>query len=62
MHKDIRLALALASELHVPLASADVAERALARTEELGYGRRDIAALFLVLEQSPDQHKRRRPC
>jgi 3-hydroxyisobutyrate dehydrogenase-like beta-hydroxyacid dehydrogenase len=54
MHKDIPLALALASELHVPLPSADVAERALARAEELGYGRRDIAALFPVLEQLPD--------
>jgi 3-hydroxyisobutyrate dehydrogenase-like beta-hydroxyacid dehydrogenase len=51
MHKDIRLALALASE---PLAPADVAERALARAEEFGYGRRDIAALFPVLEQTPD--------
>jgi 3-hydroxyisobutyrate dehydrogenase len=52
MHKDIRLAPAMARELEIPLASAEVADEALSRAEELGYGGRDIAALFTVLEQS----------
>jgi 3-hydroxyisobutyrate dehydrogenase-like beta-hydroxyacid dehydrogenase len=55
MHKDIRLALALASELEVPLASAESADKALSRAEELGFGRRDLAALFQVLEQTTSQ-------
>jgi 3-hydroxyisobutyrate dehydrogenase-like beta-hydroxyacid dehydrogenase len=49
MHKDIRLALSMADDLDVPLPSAAVADTALARAEELGYGRRDIAALYEVL-------------
>jgi 3-hydroxyisobutyrate dehydrogenase-like beta-hydroxyacid dehydrogenase len=49
MHKDIRLALSMADDLDVPLPSAVVADTALARAEELGYGRRDIAALYEVL-------------
>jgi len=49
LHKDIRLALSMARELAVALPSADVAEKALARAEELGYGGRDIAALYKVL-------------
>jgi 3-hydroxyisobutyrate dehydrogenase-like beta-hydroxyacid dehydrogenase len=52
MHKDIRLALSVARELDIDLASAEVADAALSRAEELGYGRRDIAALVAVLEQS----------
>ena len=52
MHKDIRLALGEAAELEVPLPSAEVADTMLARAEELGYGRRDLAALFQVLEQT----------
>jgi 3-hydroxyisobutyrate dehydrogenase-like beta-hydroxyacid dehydrogenase len=52
MHKDIRLALALAGDLNVPLASADAADKVLTRAEELGFGQRDLAALFRVLEQS----------
>jgi 3-hydroxyisobutyrate dehydrogenase-like beta-hydroxyacid dehydrogenase len=55
MHKDIRLALALAEDLDVPLASAHVADEALSRAEELGYGRRDLAALFQVLERATSQ-------
>jgi 3-hydroxyisobutyrate dehydrogenase-like beta-hydroxyacid dehydrogenase len=51
MHKDIRLALAMADDLNISLASADAAEKALSRAEELGYGRRDLAALFEVLER-----------
>jgi 3-hydroxyisobutyrate dehydrogenase len=52
MHKDIRLALSVARELDIDLASAEVADAALSRAEELGYGRRDLAALVAVLEQS----------
>ncbi|HEX8005102.1 MAG TPA: NAD-binding protein, partial [Trebonia sp.] len=49
MHKDIRLALATAREHRVPLPSAEVADKVLARATDLGYARRDIAALFEVL-------------
>jgi 3-hydroxyisobutyrate dehydrogenase-like beta-hydroxyacid dehydrogenase len=49
MHKDIRLALALGRELDVPLPSTGVADRVLTTADELGYGRRDIAAMFEVL-------------
>jgi 3-hydroxyisobutyrate dehydrogenase-like beta-hydroxyacid dehydrogenase len=51
MQKDIRLARAMAAELEVPLPSAEVADMVLARAADLGYGRRDLAALFQVLEQ-----------
>jgi 3-hydroxyisobutyrate dehydrogenase-like beta-hydroxyacid dehydrogenase len=53
MHKDIRLALSLEEELNVPLGAARAADLALSRAEELGYGKRDIAALFHALEQTP---------
>ncbi len=49
MHKDIRLALQTADELHVPLPSAHAADEVLTKAEELGYGHRDIAALREVL-------------
>ena len=52
MHKDIRLALTMARELDVPLPSAEAADKALGEAEDLGYGERDIAALFAVLERS----------
>jgi 3-hydroxyisobutyrate dehydrogenase-like beta-hydroxyacid dehydrogenase len=52
MHKDIRLALATASELDVTLPSAAVADTLLSRAEELGFGKRDLAALFQVLQQA----------
>jgi 3-hydroxyisobutyrate dehydrogenase-like beta-hydroxyacid dehydrogenase len=55
MHKDIGLALAMAADLNVPLASADVADKALSRAEELGFGKRDLAALFQVLERMTSQ-------
>jgi 3-hydroxyisobutyrate dehydrogenase-like beta-hydroxyacid dehydrogenase len=51
MHKDIRLALAMARELHVPLPSAEAADRMLSHAEDLGYEHRDLAALFTVLDQ-----------
>jgi 3-hydroxyisobutyrate dehydrogenase-like beta-hydroxyacid dehydrogenase len=61
MHKDIRLALAMAAELDIELASADAADQALTRAEELGYEHRDLAALFTVLEQSTGRHAANSP-
>jgi 3-hydroxyisobutyrate dehydrogenase-like beta-hydroxyacid dehydrogenase len=55
MHKDIRLALSMADDLDISLASAQAADQALVRAEELGYGERDLAALVPVLEQSAGQ-------
>jgi len=52
MRKDIRLALQTTRELGVPVPSAAAAGRLLAKAEELGYARRDIAALFEVLAQT----------
>ncbi len=49
MHKDIGLAMAMASELDVPLPSAAAADSALTQAEERSYGGRDIAALYEVL-------------
>ena len=54
MHKDIRLALETADELHVPLPSAHAADEVLTRADELGYGHRDIAALREVLTPASD--------
>ena len=53
MHKDITLALALARELDLPLPSADAADGALSQAERLGYGRRDIAALYAAVGNVP---------
>jgi 3-hydroxyisobutyrate dehydrogenase-like beta-hydroxyacid dehydrogenase len=55
MHKDITLALALARELDLRLPSADAADGALSEAERLGYGRRDIAALYKALGNAPAQ-------
>ncbi len=55
MHKDITLALALARELDLLLPSADAADGALSQAERLGYGRRDIAALYQTLGNVPAQ-------
>ncbi len=55
MHKDITLALALARELDLLLPSADAADGALSQAERLGYGRRDIAALYRALGNVPAQ-------
>ena len=51
MRKDIQLALQEARRLQVPLPSATTADDMLARASELGYARRDIAALHQVLAQ-----------
>ena len=53
MHKDIQLALSLAHDLDVALPSAEVADKVLARAADLGYGHRDIAALYQVLAILP---------
>ena len=53
MHKDIRLVLETARELDVPVPSAAVSDRLLTRADELGYARRDIAALYEVLARTP---------
>jgi 3-hydroxyisobutyrate dehydrogenase-like beta-hydroxyacid dehydrogenase len=55
MQKDIRLALDAARPLGVPLRSAAAADQLLTRARRLGYGRRDIAALFETLAQTPRQ-------
>ena len=51
MHKDIRLALATAHELGIPVPAAATADRVLATAEQLGYSHRDIAALYQVLSR-----------
>lgn len=51
MHKDIRLALAAARDSEVPLPAATTADAVLSRAEQLGYGHRDIAGLFQVLDR-----------
>ncbi len=52
MHKDIRLALQAAGRPGVPLPAASAAEAVLSLAEEMGYGHRDIAALYQVLARS----------
>jgi len=54
MHKDIRLALEAARQLSVAAPSAAVADAMLAKAEELGYAKRDIAAFFEVLARMAD--------
>jgi 3-hydroxyisobutyrate dehydrogenase-like beta-hydroxyacid dehydrogenase len=55
MRKDIRLALAMARELGIMLPSTGVVEGVLTEAVELGYERRDIAALFEVLARNDDR-------
>ena len=50
-HKDIRLALATGRDEGVPLPSASVADEVFTQASELGYGHRDVAALYEVLSQ-----------
>ena len=54
MHKDIELALETARKLQIPLPTAERADEVLEQAEALGYERRDLAALFQVLEQIAD--------
>jgi len=51
-HKDIRLALATAQQDAVPLPSAALADQWFAKADDLGYAKRDIAALYEVLARS----------
>jgi 3-hydroxyisobutyrate dehydrogenase-like beta-hydroxyacid dehydrogenase len=51
MQKDLALALDTGRELNVPLPSAATADQLLTLARALGYERRDIAALFEVLER-----------
>jgi 3-hydroxyisobutyrate dehydrogenase-like beta-hydroxyacid dehydrogenase len=55
MHKDVALAMAMAGELDIRLPSANVADEVLTQAEQLGYGERDIAALYQVLAERPGQ-------
>ena len=48
-HKDIRLALATGRSEGVPLPSASLVDEVFTQASELGYGHRDVAALFEVL-------------
>ncbi len=52
MHKDIHLARQAATELGVPVPSAEAADDILGKAEELGYAHRDLAALHEVLTQT----------
>ena len=52
MHKDIRLALATAEELGMPLPSAAIADQMLTKAGELGYAHRDLASLHQVLAET----------
>ena len=55
MQKDIELALETARQLNVPLPTAGRADEVLSVARKLGYERRDIAALFEVLQRMGDQ-------
>jgi 3-hydroxyisobutyrate dehydrogenase-like beta-hydroxyacid dehydrogenase len=55
MHKDIDLALATADELNIPLPTEARTGEILTLAYALGYGGRDIAALFELLEQMMDE-------
>jgi 3-hydroxyisobutyrate dehydrogenase-like beta-hydroxyacid dehydrogenase len=49
MHKDVRLARQAGDELATPLPTAAVADDVLGAAENLGYGHRDIAAVYEAL-------------
>jgi 3-hydroxyisobutyrate dehydrogenase-like beta-hydroxyacid dehydrogenase len=52
LHKDLRLALEAGRDLAVPLPAAATTAELLTWAGELGYGHRDIAALFEVLART----------
>jgi 3-hydroxyisobutyrate dehydrogenase-like beta-hydroxyacid dehydrogenase len=54
MQKDIRLALQAGDSLGLRLPAAATTDEVLAKARELGYGGRDIAALFEVLARISD--------
>ena len=51
INKDIELALDAARRLEIPLPTAERADEVLEHAQTLGYERRDLAALFQLLEQ-----------
>jgi aryl-alcohol dehydrogenase-like predicted oxidoreductase/3-hydroxyisobutyrate dehydrogenase-like beta-hydroxyacid dehydrogenase len=51
MHKDISLALDAGRALRIPLPTTSQAGEVLTQAHQLGYDRRDLAALFEVLQQ-----------
>jgi 3-hydroxyisobutyrate dehydrogenase-like beta-hydroxyacid dehydrogenase len=55
LRKDLELALDTAQRLGIPLPTAKRADETLTSARALGYDRRDIAALFEVLERSAAQ-------
>src|SRR2546426_1172109 len=58
MQKDVELALDAARRLEVPLPTAARADELLERARAPGYERRDLAALFQVLEQTTPSQAR----
>ena len=52
MRKDIELALDAGKQLDIPLPTAGRADEVLERAGALGYDRRDLAALYEVLQQA----------
>ena len=61
MHKDIELALETAQLLGLTLPTAKAADEVLERAHELGYDRRDLAALYELLERLADRKEQRVP-
>jgi 3-hydroxyisobutyrate dehydrogenase-like beta-hydroxyacid dehydrogenase len=59
MQKDIRLALELGVRQGVPLPSAATANDMLAKARELGFGERDVAALYPLLGRLGPEDRRR---
>jgi 3-hydroxyisobutyrate dehydrogenase-like beta-hydroxyacid dehydrogenase len=55
MLKDLRLALELGEELGVPLRSVEMASGLLTAARDMGYGDRDFAILFKVLEHMSER-------
>jgi 3-hydroxyisobutyrate dehydrogenase-like beta-hydroxyacid dehydrogenase len=55
MHKDIRLALDEAQRLGVPVPSAAAVDGILAKADDMGYTRQDIAALHEVLTKVSEE-------
>jgi len=61
MRKDLRLALAAARELGVPVPSTAVADELLAAASALGYEHRDIAVVFRVLSEETSPPRTAQP-
>jgi 3-hydroxyisobutyrate dehydrogenase-like beta-hydroxyacid dehydrogenase len=57
VQKDVELARHVAEHLGVPLPTADRADEILKLARTLGYERRDLAALFQVLEATTDSSR-----